>query len=160
MIKPGDKLPEATFMTPSADGPQPVTTSELFDGKKAALFAVPGAFTPTCHNNHLPGFVEQSDALKAKGVDTIACVAVNDIFVVDAWAKASAVGDKVTMLADGSALFTKAIGLDLDLTERGLGVRSKRYAMIVENGVVKELMVEDTPGTAEASGAAAVLAKL
>ena len=160
MIKVGDRLPDANFMTPGADGPAALASADVFSGKKVVLFAVPGAFTPTCHNNHLPGFVEKGDALKAKGVDTIACVAVNDIFVVDAWAKQSGVGDAVTMLADGSALFTKAIGMDLDLTERGLGIRSKRYAMIVEDGVVKELMIEESPGQAIESGADAVLAKL
>ena len=132
----------------------------MFGGKKVVLFAVPGAFTPTCHQNHLPGFLKHHDAIKAKGVDRIACLAVNDIFVVSAWAEQSGVGDKLTMLADGSAQFAKAIGLDLDLTERGLGVRAKRFAMIVEDGVVKELMIEDSPGQAEASGAEAVLAKL
>ncbi|MCI4665438.1 MAG: peroxiredoxin [Neomegalonema sp.] len=160
MIKVGDTLPEASFFTPSSDGPQEVKSPEFFRGKKIVLFAVPGAFTPTCHQNHLPGYLTHHDALKAKGVDAIVCVAVNDIFVVSAWGEKSGVGDKVMMLADGSALFTKAVGLDLDLTERGLGVRSKRYAMIIEDGIVKELAVEDTPATADASGAEAMLAKL
>lgn len=160
MIKEGDKLPEATFLTPSADGPQEVTTAGLFGGKKAVLFGVPGAFTPTCHANHLPGYVKHFDALKAKGVELIACVAVNDIFVVAAWAEKSGVDGKVTMLADGSAVFTKAAGLELDLSAHGLGLRSKRFAAIIEDGVVSKLMIEDTPATADASGAEAVLAAL
>ena len=160
MITIGDKLPDATFTTPGADGPHELTSAELFGGKKIVLFAVPGAFTPTCHNNHLPGYVAQHDALTAKGVDAVACVAVNDVFVMGAWAEKSGVSGKVAMLADGSAAFTKAIGMELDLTARGLGVRSKRYAMVVEDGVVKDLMVEDNPGQAEASTAEAVLAKL
>jgi glutaredoxin/glutathione-dependent peroxiredoxin len=159
-IKVGDRLPESTFFVSSADGPQPVTSTELFKGKKAVLFAVPGAFTPTCHKNHLPGYVTHADAIKAKGVDLIAVTGVNDVFVMKAWAEASGAGDKVTFLADGSADFANAIGLALDLSARGLGMRSQRYSMIVEDGVVKDLAIEETPGTAAVSGAEAMLAKL
>lgn len=160
MIKVGDKLPDFTFMTPGADGPEGVTTADLFGGKKAVLFAVPGAFTPTCDQNHLPGYLEHLDALKAKGVDLVACLATNDVFVVGAWAKSTGAEGKLTMLADGSAKFVNEIGLGLDMTERGLGLRAQRFAMILEDGVVKALMVEDTPATADASGAASVLAQL
>ncbi len=159
-IKVGDRLPETTFFVSSADGPQPVTSTDLFKGKKAVLFAVPGAFTPTCHKNHLPGYVTHADAIKAKGVDLIAVTGVNDVFVMKAWAEASGAGDKVMFLADGSADFAKATGLVLDATARGLGLRSQRYSMIVEDGVVKDLAIEETPGTAAVSGAEAMLAKL
>jgi peroxiredoxin len=152
-IKVGDKLPEATFMVMTADGPKPQTTAEVFGGKKVALFAVPGAFTPTCHKTHMPGFVNNVDALKAKGYATVACTAVNDVFVMTEWAKSCGATGKVVMLADGGAGFAKAIGLDMDLTSRGLGVRSKRYAMAVDNGVVKVLNVEDAPGEVKASSA-------
>ena len=160
MIETGQKLPDATFMVPTDDGPQERTTQELFAGKKAVLFAVPGAYTPTCHQNHLPGFVANIDALKAKGVDMVACVAVNDIFVMTHWAKDTGAYGKIEMLADGSAMFTKALGLELDLTTRGLGVRSKRYAMIVEDGVVKDLAIEDGPPSVDVSSAETVLSKL
>lgn len=159
MIKVGDRLPNATFTVMGEGGPQPKTTDEIFKGKKVALFAVPGAFTPTCSNNHLPGFRDHAAAIKAKGVDTIACVAVNDVFVMNAWGKDQNVAGKVEMLADGSAKFTQAIGLTVDLTDRGLGVRSKRYSMLVDDGVVKSLNVEPGPGT-EVSGAEAMLKQL
>jgi glutaredoxin/glutathione-dependent peroxiredoxin len=159
-IKVGDRLPEATFYVSTADGPQGVSSTEVFAGKKAVLFAVPGAFTPTCHKNHLPGYVTHADALKAKGVELIAVTGVNDVFVMKAWKEATGAGDKVMFLADGSGDFAKAVGLDLDLGARGLGLRSKRYSMLVENGVVKSLDIEETPGTAEVSGAEAMLAKL
>jgi len=151
-IKVGDRVPNGTFMVMTADGPKPRTTDELFKGKKVVLFAVPGAFTPTCHKNHLPGFVKNAAAIRAKGVDTIAVTGVNDVFVMDAWKKSSA-GDAIEFLADGSANWAKALGLTADLTERGLGVRSQRYAMVVEDGVVRTLNVEDAPGKAEISGA-------
>jgi len=151
-IKVGDRVPSGSFMTMSADGPKPVTTDELFKGKKVVLFAVPGAFTPTCHRNHLPGFVKNADAIKGKGVDTIAVTGVNDVFVMDAWKKASG-GDAIEFLADGSGNWAKALGLSLDMTERGLGLRSQRYSMLVEDGVVKTLNIEEAPGKAEASGA-------
>ena len=159
MISAGDKLPEATFTVMTADGPKPKTTDEIFKGKKVVLFAVPGAFTPTCHASHLPGFIEKAGEIKGKGVDTIACVAVNDVFVMDAWGKASNVGDAVEMFADGGAKFANAIELTMDLTERGLGVRSKRYSMLVDDGVVKSLNVEEGPGIA-ASGADNMLTQL
>ena len=152
-IKVGDKLPDATFMTMSADGPKPMTTAEVFGGKKVALFAVPGAFTPTCHKTHMPGFVTRMDELKQKGFDTVACTSVNDVFVLTEWAKASNATGKMTMLADGAADFAKKIGMDMDLSARGLGVRSKRYAMAVDNGVVKVLNIEEQPGQVSASSA-------
>ena len=143
-IKVGDKLPDSKFNYFDAEGNmQEIGSLEMMAGKKVVLFAVPGAFTPTCSNKHLPGFVELSDEMKAKGVATIACVAVNDAFVMDAWSKQVGAGDKVQMLADGSALFTKAIGCELDLTDKGLGVRSRRYAMLVDDGVVTNLNLED-----------------
>jgi len=151
-IKVGDHIPNATFMTMTADGPKPKTTDDIFKGKKVVLFAVPGAFTPTCHRNHMPGFVKNAAAIKAKGIDTIAVTGVNDVFVMDAWKKASG-SDAIEFLADGSGAFTKTIGLSLDMTERGLGVRSQRYAMVVDDGVVEALNVEDGPGKAEISGA-------
>jgi peroxiredoxin len=141
-IKVGDKLPEATFTTMTAEGPRPMTTAEVFGGKKVALFAVPGAFTPTCSAKHLPGFVGNFDALKKKGVDRVVCVSVNDVFVMSAWGKDQKVGDKVLMLADGNGAFAKAIGLELDAKGFGMGTRSQRYSMIVDNGVVKQLNVE------------------
>jgi glutaredoxin/glutathione-dependent peroxiredoxin len=152
-INVGDKLPEATFTTMSAEGPKPQTTAQVFGGKKVALFAVPGAFTPTCSREHLPGYVQRYDELKSKGFDTIACTAVNDIFVLTAWSKNGGADGKILMLADGSADFAKKIGLDIDLGARGLGVRSRRYSMIVEDGVVKSLNIEDAPGKADVSGA-------
>ena len=152
-IKVGDKLPEATFMTMSADGPKPTTTAEFFGGKKVALFAVPGAFTPTCHKTHMPGFVERAAELEKKGFK-VACTSVNDAFVLAQWAKETGATGKITMLADGGAEFAKKVGLDIDLTARGLGVRSKRYAMAVDNGVVKVLNVEDAPGSVDKSSAA------
>jgi peroxiredoxin len=152
-IKVGDRLPNATFTTMTADGPKPMTTDDIFKGKKVVLFAVPGAFTPTCDRNHLPGFVQNADAIKAKGVDTIAVTGVNDVFVMNAWKKSSGAEGKVEFLADGGAAFAKAIGLTIDLTERGLGVRSQRYSMVVEDGVVKSFNLEEAPGKAEASGA-------
>jgi peroxiredoxin len=151
-IKVGDQVPNGTFTVMTAEGPKPKTSDELFKGKKVVLFAVPGAFTPTCHKNHLPGFVKNLSAIKAKGVDTVAVTGVNDVFVMDAWKKASG-GDGIEFLADGSAAWAKAVGITADLTERGLGVRSGRYSMLVDNGVVKSLNVEDAPGKADISGA-------
>ena len=153
MIKVGDRLPNATFMTMTPDGPKPKTTDDIFKGKKVVLFAVPGAFTPTCHKNHLPGFLTNSDQIKQKGIDTIAVTGVNDVFVMDAWKQNTGAAGKIEFLADGSAAFAKAVGLSVDLGERGLGTRSQRYAMVVDDGVVKTLNVEDTPGKAEVSGA-------
>ena len=141
-IKVGDKLPQATFTTMGPDGPKPVTTDELFGGKTVALFAVPGAFTPTCSAKHLPGFKEQASALKAKGVDVIACVSVNDVFVMDAWGKSQNVGADIVMLADGNGAFTKAVGLELDASGFGMGGRSQRYSLVAKDGVVTQLNVE------------------
>jgi peroxiredoxin len=159
-IKVGDKIPSATLRYLSPEGPKEITTDELFGGKKVALFAVPGAFTPACSQRHLPGFVERAADLKAKGIDTIACVAVNDPFVMGAWGKSQNVGDKVMMLADGSGDFARAVGLELDARGRGLGMRSQRYSMLVDNGVVKTLNVEAQPGQVEASSADAMLKAL
>jgi peroxiredoxin len=157
-IKVGDRLPSATFTTMTADGPKPKTTDEIFKGKKVVLFAVPGAFTPTCHKNHLPGFLTNADKIKGKGIDTIAVTGVNDQFVMDAWKKASGAEGKVEFLADGNGDFAKALGLTLDASGNGLGVRSKRYSMVVEDGVVKELNLEEQPGVMDKSGAAKLLA--
>jgi glutaredoxin/glutathione-dependent peroxiredoxin len=144
-IQVGDTLPSVTFTVMTADGPKPVTTADIFEGKKVALFAVPGAYTPTCHKAHMPGFVERVDELKAKGIDAVVCTAVNDIFVLTNWAKDTGSDGKITMLADGSADFAKTIGLEADLTKFGLGMRSKRYAMLVDDGVVKVVNVEELP---------------
>ena len=159
-IKVGDSLPEATFFVPSAEGPQATTTAEIFAGKKVVLFGVPGAFTPTCSNNHLPGYVQHFDAIKAKGVDTIAVVAVNDAHVMKAWGASAGATGKITLLADGNAAFAKAIGLEMDGTAFGLGTRVKRFSMLVEDGKVKTLAVEETPRTAALSGAEAMLGNL
>lgn len=153
-IKVGDSLPETTFMTMSAEGPKPMKTAEVFGGKKVALFAVPGAYTPTCHKHHMAGFVQNYEELKKKGFDVVACTSTNDIFVLTHWAKDSKAEGKILMLADGSAEFVKKIGLDIDLGARGLGIRSKRYSMIVENGVVKALNVEEAPPNHDLSSAA------
>ncbi len=144
-IKVGDTLPDAKFTVMTEDGPKPTTMAEVFKGKKVVLFAVPGAFTPTCSEQHLPGFVGLADAISAKGVATIACTSVNDVFVLAAWAKQREAGGKVTMLADGNGDFAKAVGLEIDLSPFGLGLRSKRYALIADDGVVKYLGVEDSP---------------
>jgi len=158
-ISVGDKIPSAKLKTMTAEGPKDISTDDIFNGKKVVLFAVPGAFTPTCSAKHLPGFVEKAAEIKGKGVDTIACLAVNDAFVMGAWGKAQNTGEKVLMLADGAAAFTKQLGLDLDLTGPGMGVRSKRYAMVVDNGTVKALQVE-APGAFEVSSAEAILKAL
>ena len=158
-IKVGDKLPEATFTVMGPDGPQPLPSAELFGGKTVALFAVPGAFTPTCSAKHLPGFKSHAADFKAKGVDTIACVSVNDVFVMNAWGKDQGVGDDIVMLADGNGAFTKAIGLELDASRFGMGPRSQRYSMVVEDGVVKELNVEEG-GEFRVSAADYMLAQL
>ena len=159
-IKPGDILPPVSFRVPTADGPKAVTTDEIFKGKKVVLFAVPGAFTPTCHKNHLPGFLAHADAIKAKGIDTIAVTSVNDAHVMKAWAKETGAAGIIEFLADGNADFAKAVDLTLDAAAGGMGLRSLRYAMLVENGVVKVLHIEDSPGKADISSAAALMAKL
>jgi peroxiredoxin len=159
-IAVGDKLPEASFKVRTPEGLKDVTTQELTAGKKVVLFAVPGAFTPTCHAKHVPSYLEHLDALKAKGVDAVACIAVNDAFVLDAWGKSVGSDGKIMLLSDGNATFTKALGLDFDGSGFGLGTRSKRYSMLVENGVVKALHVEESPGVMEVSGADRILAAL
>ena len=156
-IKVGDKIPSVTLTQMTAEGPKPISTDEIFAGKKVVLFAVPGAFTPVCSGQHLPGYVKLADQFKAKGVDRIVCVSVNDAFVMGAWAKDQQVGDKALLLADGNADFAKAMGLELDAT--GMGIRSQRYALIAENGVVKHLGVEEGR-TFEASKAETILAAL
>ncbi len=153
-IKVGDKLPEANFMVMTAEGPAPKTVAEVFAGKKVALFAIPGAYTPTCQQQHVPGFVARVDELKSKGIDTIACTAVNDVFVLTQFAKDTGAEGNIQMLADGNAEFVKKIGLDFDGSGFGLGTRSKRYAMLVEDGVVKVLNVEDAPPQHDKSSAA------
>ena len=158
-IKVGDKMPAGTFKTPTTDGPQNITTDQLFAGKKVVLFSVPGAFTPTCDARHLPGFIQHADDFKAKGVDTVACMAVNDVFVMNAWAKASAVEGKVVMLADGNGDYARALGLEMDAKGFGMGVRGQRFAIVVDNGVVKSLFVEAL-GKFEVSSADHLLSQL
>ena len=158
-IKVGDKLPTATFSAGTPEGPRPMSTDDIFAGKKVALFAVPGAFTPTCSAKHLPGFKDHVADFKAKGVDAIACVSVNDAFVMKAWGESQSVGDAILMLGDGNGDFTKAIGLEMDGSKFGMGQRSQRYSMIVEDGVVKELNVE-APGEFKVSAADYMLAQL
>lgn len=158
-ISVGDRIPDVKLMTMTGDGPTPVQSGEALGKGKVVLFGVPGAFTPTCSDHHLPGFVLRADDLKAKGVDTIACVAVNDAFVMGAWGEARGADDQVTMLADGNGEFANAMGLELDASGLGLGTRSQRYAAILEDGVVSELMVEASPGL-DVSSADSVLAKL
>ncbi|WP_374578803.1 peroxiredoxin [Phenylobacterium sp.] len=158
-IKVGDKLPAATFSAGTAEGPKPMTTDEIFAGKKVALFAVPGAFTPTCSARHLPGFKDHLADFKAKGVDTVACVSVNDAFVMKAWGESQSVLGDILMLGDGNGAFTKAVGLEMDASGFGMGARSQRYSMIVEDGVVKELNIE-APGEFKVSAADYMLAQL
>ena len=158
-IKVGDKIPEGKLRQMTAEGPQEVSTDELFKGHKVVLFAVPGAFTPTCSAKHLPSFVGNASELRAKGVDKIACVSVNDVFVMDAWGKNQETGENVMMLADGNADFTKALGLEMDASRVGLGTRSQRYSMVVDDGVVTQLNVEK-PGAFEVSGADTILKAL
>jgi peroxiredoxin (alkyl hydroperoxide reductase subunit C) len=159
MIKQGDKIPVLKLMTATSDGPREVDTGELFGTGKTVLFAVPGAFTPTCSAKHLPGFIQHAAEFKAKGVAKIVCLAVNDAHVMGAWAKDQKAGDSVVMLADGSATFTKELGLELDLTARNMGIRSQRFAFIAEDGVIKKLFIEE-PGGFEVSRAEAVLEAL
>lgn len=158
-IKVGDKLPNTTFIKATADGPQPVDSEEFFKGRKVALFSVPGAFTPTCSARHLPGYVERASELKAKGVDEIACTAVNDAFVMGAWSKQGGADDKVTMLSDGNGEFAKAIGLTMDGSKHGMGTRGQRYSMIVNDGMVEQLNVEE-PGAFNVSSADYMLERL
>ncbi|MEM8743168.1 MAG: peroxiredoxin [Pseudomonadota bacterium] len=159
-ISVGDKLPDVTFKVLTDDGPADMTTADVFSGKKVVVFAVPGAFTPTCNALHVPNFLGHLDAFAEKGVDTVACISVNDMFVMNEWAKSTAALGKILFLSDGNADFTKAIGLDFDASANGLGIRSKRYAMLVDDGVVSVLNVEEVPKTVEASSAENILAAL
>jgi len=159
-IKVGDKLPQAKLRVSTPDGPAWKTTDELFKGKKVVLFGVPGAFTGTCSNAHLPGFLKNADAIKAKGVDMIAVTGINDIFVMEAWKRTAGADGKIEFLADGNGDFAKALDLTFDASAHGLGVRSRRYSMLVEDGVVKRLNIEETPVKAEVSGAENLLAQL
>ena len=156
-IKVGDKVPEATLMHMTDEGPAPITSAELFGGKKVVVFGLPGAYTPTCSAKHVPSFVANAEAIKAKGVDTIACLSVNDAFVMGAWGKDQGVGDKVLMLADGVAELTTKLGLEIDLSARGLGVRSLRYSMLVDDGTVTHLNIEESPAEMTVSGADTIL---
>lgn len=159
MIKVGDKIPSVKLKHMTKDGIKDVTTDDLFKGKKVALFGLPGAFTPTCSAKHLPGYVQQADQIKKKGVDSIICLSVNDAFVMDAWGKNQNVGDKVMMIADGNADFAKAVGLEMDGSGYGMGTRIKRFSMLVDNGVVKQLNVEK-PGAFEVSNAETMLKQI
>jgi peroxiredoxin len=158
-IKVGDRLPSVKLAEATAEGPKPVTTDEFFKGRRVALFAVPGAFTPTCSAKHLPGFKQRAQEIRGKGVDAVACVSVNDAFVMRAWAEDQAVGEDVVMLADGGAEFARAIGLEMDGSKFGMGVRSQRYSMIVDDGVVKQLNLE-APGEFKVSSADHLMAQL
>ncbi|MEM7610100.1 MAG: peroxiredoxin [Pseudomonadota bacterium] len=158
-IKAGDKMPAGGFGIMAEGGPSAMTTDDLFAGKKVVLFSVPGAFTPTCSMNHLPGYVEQADQFISKGVDTVACMAVNDVFVMDAWGKAGSASDKVLMLADGNGDYSKALGLELDATGFGMGMRGQRFAIIVDDGVATHVAVE-APGEFKVSAAESVLEAL
>jgi glutaredoxin/glutathione-dependent peroxiredoxin len=158
-IKAGDKMPAGKFKRMTKEGPKDVTTDELFSGKRVVLFSVPGAFTPTCDAKHLPGFVQLADQILAKGVNTIACMAVNDVFVMNAWGKASAVGDKILMLADGNGEYARALGLELDGKAHGLGTRGQRFAVVVKDGVATHVQIE-APGQFKVSSAEHMLALL
>jgi peroxiredoxin len=158
-IKAGDRMPAGVLTSPGAEGPQKVTTEQLFTGKKVVLFSVPGAFTPTCDARHLPGFIQHAAEFKAKGVDTVACMAVNDVFVMQAWGKASATDDKVLMLADGNGEYARALGLDFDASKFGMGTRAQRFAILVKDGVAQKVLVE-APGEFKVSSAEHVLSQL
>lgn len=158
-IQVGDRMPAGQFTVMGENGPEPVSTDELFAGRKVVLFSVPGAFTPTCSAKHLPGYIEHADALKAKGVDTIACMAVNDVFVMDAWGKASGAGDRVLMLADGNGTYARELGLEFDGSGFGMGLRAQRFSVIVDDGVVTGLNIEE-PGAFEVSSAETALSQL
>ena len=158
-IQVGERAPAGKFKIMTKEGPKDLTTAELFDGKRVVLFSVPGAFTPTCDAKHLPGYLELSDKIRAKGVDTIACMAVNDVFVMNAWGKQSGTGDKVLMLADGNGDYARALGLELDAKGFGMGLRGQRFALVVNNGVVTHVDVE-APGQFKVSAADHVLAQL
>lgn len=155
----GERIPDLSLSTVADGAPKPISTGEVFGGKRVVLFAVPGAFTPTCSARHLPGYVEQLEALKAKGIDTVACLAVNDAFVMGAWAQSQGAPADILMLADGNAALTRALGLELDATGFGMGIRAKRFALVARDGVVEQLWVE-APGEFKVSAAEAVLAAL
>lgn len=159
-IKVGDKVPAGNFGIMKNEGPGSMSTDELFNGKKVVLFSVPGAFTPTCSKTHLPSFVQSAAALKAKRIDTIACMAVNDVFVMDAWGKGAGAPGKVLMLADGNATYTKALGLELDASGFGMGTRGQRFALVVKDGVVEKVMLEPSAGQCTVSGGESVLGNL
>jgi glutaredoxin/glutathione-dependent peroxiredoxin len=159
-INVGDRIPSVTLKQLTSEGVKELTTDEIFRGKRVVLIAVPGAFTPACSQRHLPGYVDKAADIKAKGIDEIACVAVNDAFVMGAWGRDQKAEGKVRMLADGSGDFTRALGLELDLSKGGLGMRSKRYSMLVDDGVIKSLNVEQQPGQVDISGAEAMLKAL
>lgn len=159
-IKVGDKVPNATFRVMTAEGPKPRTTDEVFKGKKVALFGVPGAFTPTCNNLHLPSFLKNVDSFRSKGVDTVAVTAVNDVFVLEAWKKASGAEGKIDFLADGNAEFAKAIDMAFDGSGAGLGTRSKRFSMLVDDGTVKAINIEEAPGKCELTSGDALLKQI
>lgn len=159
-IKVGDRIPDVELYVSTEDGPAATSSADYFKGRKVVLFAVPGAFTPTCHLNHAPGFIANAEAIKAKGVDEIACVAVNDVFVMSAWSEQLGASGKVTMLSDGNGDLAKALGLDLDASGLGLGLRSHRYAMLVDDGVVKVLNIEDVPSEATGSSAEKLMESL
>ncbi len=159
MIEPGDTLPEGTLFEMTADGPRPVPVSALTRGRRVVIFGLPGAFTPTCSAKHLPGYVSAADRLKAKGIDEIICLSVNDAFVMGAWGREQGAEGKVRMLADGNGDFVRALGLELDLRERGMGIRSQRFSMLVDDGVVKSLNVE-APGQFQVSDAETMLAQI
>lgn len=159
MIKTGDRIPSATLMTMSADGPQPVETDQFFKGRTVALFAVPGAFTPTCSAKHMPGFIEHADSIRAKGVDEIACLSVNDVFVMGAWAKSQNAEGKVTVLADGNGDFAESLGLTMDGSRFGMGKRAQRFSLLVRDGVVAEVNVEE-PGQFKVSSAEHLMGQL
>ena len=158
-ISAGEKMPSGTFGIMTESGPGSLSSDELFAGKKVVLVSVPGAFTPTCSLNHLPGFIDQAEQLAAKGVDTVACMAVNDVFVMDAWGKDRGVGEKVVMLADGNGEYSRALGLELDASGFGMGMRGQRFAIVVDDGVATHVAIED-PGQFEVSKAEAILAAL
>lgn len=159
-IQAGNKMPEGGFGVMTAEGPGAISTDELFSGKKVVLFSVPGAFTPACSSTHLPGYVQQAGALKGKGVDTIACMAVNDAFVMGAWGKDQSVGNNVMMLADGNAEYTKALGLELDASGFGMGTRGRRFAIVVDDGVATQVHCEESPAEVKASSAENILSQI
>lgn len=159
-IKVGEKIPSSSFQVLGADGPTLVSTDDLLDNRTVVMVAVPGAFTPTCHNHHVPGYLDNLEALKDRGVDEVCIVSVNDMHVMGHWAKSTGGAGKLTYLADGSGAFTKAIGLDIDLSAVGMGLRSKRYSMLIKNGVVDQLNIEENPGVADISAAARILSQL